>query len=265
MAVPGACPVNENDAFAELAQYYDAIMEDVDYYRWFRTTEAIARMAPQPFIHLDAACGTGVLIDRLSGPRWKSFGIDLSAAMLRQTRAQGRDVNVANADLRALPFSCTFSLITCLFDSINFLLEEEDLRRAMRQLADALLPGGILYCDAVTERMVLEHFDGQTWTETTGAFETTWSNAYDPKTGINNSRIHVDAGARGTVRERIYSRETLESAMEDAGLVILGVLDAHSWRPPQRRTTRLDLVAIKDPPRRVQQQFEKVCREVRGV
>jgi len=257
--------MNQDDAFAELAQYYDTIMEHVDYYRWFRTTEALGRMAPQPLLHLDAACGTGVLMDRLRGPEWKCFGIDLSAAMLSQIRAQGRNLAAANADLRALPFCGAFGLITCLFDSINFLIEEHDLRRAMRELADALAPGGLLYFDAVTERMVLEHFDGQTWTETTGAYETTWDSTYDHRTGINRSRILIDAGAQGVVRERIYARETLESAIEDAGLILLGVFDAHSWRPPQRKTIRLDLVAVKDPARRIHQQFERACRTIRAV
>lgn len=257
--------MNQDDAFAELAQYYDTIMEHVDYHRWFRTTEALGRIAPQPLLHLDAACGTGVLMDRLRSPEWRCFGIDLSAAMLSQVRAQGRDLAVANADLRAVPFCGTFGLITCLFDSINFLIEEAGLRRAMRELADALAPGGLLYFDAVTERMVLEHFDGQTWTETTGPFETTWDSTYDHRTCINNSHIRVDAGAKGLVRERIYDQETLESAVEDAGLTILGVFDAHTWRPPQRRTTRIDVVAAKNPPRRIHHQFERVCRAIRAV
>lgn len=251
------------DAFEELARYYDAIMAHVDYARWARLTEYLGRLAPAPVHHLDAACGTGVLIERLRHTGWKCLGFDLSYAMLQQARKQGRREAAVHANLCAMPFRNSFGLITCLFDSINFLLDEQSVRRAIEELASAMTPGGLLYLDMVTERMVTEHFDGQTWTETTGAFETTWSNTFDRRSGIHDSMLRVSNGADGLIRERIYSTEAIEDALHSAGLVLLGHFDAHGWRPVRPRTTRIDFIAAKMPPRRMIQQFQRLVEKVR--
>ena len=110
------------DDFANLARYYDPIMEHVDYDRWFVITTTLAELAPDPFLHLDAGCGTGVLMGMLRKIGWSSVGIDLSLAMLQTGRRRRGSLPVAAADLRALPFRGAVDLMTCLFDSMNFLL-----------------------------------------------------------------------------------------------------------------------------------------------
>ncbi len=251
------------DAFDELAHYYDAIMEHVDYERWAKIAEELGRLAPAPVRHLDAACGTGVLLERLGHTRWKRCGFDLSHAMLRQTRKQGRFLSVVNADLRDLPFGPCFSLITCLFDSINFLLDERDMRRAFQQMAGALAPGGLVYVDTVTEHMVTKHFAGKTWTENSGAFDTTWSNTYDRQAKVHHAQVRVSNGDGGLIRERVYPTETLLEALEEAGLVVLGVFDTVGWQPVRPRTTRIEFVAAKTPPKRLVQQFQHSVAKIR--
>lgn len=251
--------MKRKDPFKDLARHYDTIMEHVDYDRWFEVTSGLGALLPQPFRHLDAGCGTGVLLERLNAPGWNGFGMDLSAAMLQQGRKCGRTAPVVRADLRALPFQGAFNLISCLFDSINFLLEEEEMKKAFRELAGALDDGGLLYFDIVTERMILEHFDGQTWTEESGDIETTWSSAYDRNSGVNDARIKVNAGRASSILERIYAREAIESALDRAGLEILGIFDAFTWRSPTKRTTRIDWVAAKKPSRTLHRRFARFC------
>ena len=251
------------DAFEELARYYDAIMEHVDYERWVRITASLGEVVQAPVRHLDAACGTGVLLDRVRPWGWHCHGIDLSLAMLREGRKQGRTAPSAQANLCRLPFDNCFNLVTCLFDSINFLLEEAHVFQALRQIAGAMTEDGLLYFDSVTERMVTEHFEGQTWTEDNGGFETTWSNEYDREAGINDARLHISSGAEGVIRERVHAQNLLEDAVREAGLTLLGVFDAASWRPPQPRTVRLDFVAAKRPSVRTQRAFKKACQTIR--
>lgn len=233
------------DAFEDLARYYDALMIHVDYDRWFMVTTSLAEMLPHKPRHLDAACGTGVFAKRLLKTGWTTVGMDLSPSMIATARTKAPKPAAVVADLRAIPFVRTFDIVTCLFDSINFLLRIDDVRRAVSKCADALVDGGILYFDVVTERMVTEYFEDQEWEEDNDAFSSRWRSTYDRKHGIAETRVRVNHGQECVVRERIYALETIRSAVEKAGLNLLGVYDAKTWRAPTKRTVRVDVVAGK--------------------
>jgi len=259
-AEPGAAILKAEDVFEDLARYYDPIMGHVDYDRWFMVASRVASMLPQGFRHLDAACGTGTLLKMLRRLQWNSFGVDLSCAMLRAGRRGSTRCSAAAGDLRALPFKESFQYITCLFDSMNFLLTIDDFERAIRQFHDALVPEGILYFDVVTERMVFDYYDGESWEEDNGRFSTRWENDYDRNARVITSAIRVNTGPSCRLRERIYEREDIERALAKAGFGLLGVYDAHSWKSPTRKTVRMDFVAVKGNPSRLRQRFRAVRR-----
>lgn len=252
------------DDFQDLARYYDPLMEHVDYRRWVHTCLALGALLPGQPRHLDAGCGTGVLLSEMRASGWQSTGIDLSGGMLQAARKSRGSLPVAQADLRALPFDRQFDVLTCLFDSINFLLTDDGLRTAIRQMAMALAPGGIVYFDVVTERMVADHFEDQDWTETIGGFTARWASAYDRKACIAETSIRINHGEASVIRERIYSNAFLLQACQDAGLKVLGMLDANSWRKPTDRSTRIDFVAVKDPPRGIARRFDRVHEAVQA-
>lgn len=254
-----------SDSFAELAPYYDRIMEQVDYDRWFTVTTELGRLLPRPFRHLDAACGTGVLLKRLRRFGWNSVGIDLSFAMLRAGRKASARPPAVNADLRALPMNGTFDFVTCLFDSLNFLLELRDLRMAFRELATVLTDRGLLYFDVVTERMVLDHFAGQRWIEKNGKLSTAWESQYCRNTAIAETYVAIQNGPIGTLRERIYDRGEIEKALGAEGFHILGVFDAETWKSVRRKTVRVDFVATRADPRPLRKPFKTLSASIRKL
>ncbi len=253
-----------DDGFQDLARFYDGIMEHVDYERWYVNTITLGDLLRPPFVHADAACGTALLVNRLRGAGWRSVGFDLSSAMLKNGRRHGGPP-LACADLRHVPFKASVDYITCLFDSINFLLDEDEVRRAIGEMAGALSERGVLYFDMVTERMVTEYFEGQSWTEDSGSFTTNWSSTYDRKTCIANSYIRVNTGADSVIRERIYPQELFERAVEEAGLTLLGVYDADSWGAVNSRTTRVDFVAVKTASREIRRHFRDAAYRIRNM
>jgi len=255
--------VSRDDAFLELAPYYDRIMDHVNYDRWYMVTTTVAGMLPTSFTHLDAACGTGTLIKRLRSENWKSVGTDISSSMIKAGRKAGAKFPAAAADLRALPICGSIDYVTCLFDSVNFLLTLEDVTQAFREIRNALSPQGIFYFDIVTERMVTEHFEDQDWTEDNGRFSTTWRSRYRRETCVAETTVKVDNGPEGTVRERIYTQAEIERAVARAGFHLLGAFDAHTWKPPHKRTIRIDFVAAREKSRALRKRFESVYAEVR--
>jgi SAM-dependent methyltransferase len=253
--------MNMPDAFDGLARYYDQLMNHVSYERWLQTTLALAELTPAGKPHLDAACGTGTLGRQLRSLGWQSYGADLSVAMVRAARKEG-PFPAAVADLRALPFAGRMGMITCLFDSLNFLLELDHLKQAFQSLYESLAPGGILYCDIVTERMVIEHFDGQEWVEEDGNMTTSWASTYDPRTGIADSHIRINQAGPYLIRERVYDTGVVSEAMKQAGLTLLAAVDAETWKAPRKKTLRVDFVAVKGDGRRLQKPFKKIADDI---
>lgn len=254
------------DPFLDLAPFYDRIMNHVDYDRWQRVTTALAALLPPQFLHADLACGTGTLLKRLRKDGWSSMGIDLSFSMLRSgmNEKKGGTFPGVAADLRALPVAGKLDYATCLFDSLNFLLELDDLRRAFCEVYRALTPGGIFYFDMVTERMVLEHFDGQEWEENHGRFRTTWNSQYSRATHIAHTTLRVNTGASGVILERMYPKETIEQALRDAGFLQLDALDARTWKKVGKRTLRIDFVAVKEGSRTCLDRFGAIADRIRS-
>ena len=252
------------DMFDELAHYYDPLMEHVNYDRWLLIATALAGLVPPGFRHIDLGCGTGVLLSMLRQAGWQSVGLDISEAMVRAGRHARPGTPMGVADLRNLPLNESVQFITCLFDSMNFLLEEEDVRRALRQCADALAPGGVLYFDIVTERMVTEHFADQQWVEQNGAFNSAWSSSYDRSKTQSRTEIRVNSGAKSAIEERIYPTPFFAEAIEDAGLTLLGTHDAETWLAPKKKTTRIDFVAVKKPPTGIQKKYNHICKQIRA-
>lgn len=231
------------DAFAGLARFYDPIMSHVDYARWERIARRLAEQLPAPLAHLDVACGTGVLLSRLRAAGWDSIGVDLSRAMLRN----GKRPRTACADMRALPFPERFDLVTCLFDSVNFVVEEEGVQAACNEFARVLRPGGMLYFDVVTERMVLKHFTGPEWSEDHGEFRSTWHTHYDKKQRIAQTHVRIGSGASSIIVERMHPLPVLDACLARAGLQLLARFDAEDHRPATGKSCRVDFIAAKPP------------------
>ncbi len=254
------------DAFADLARYYDALMETVDYDRWLLVAMTVAELAPAvPFTHLDVACGTGLLAKRLRQHGWPTIGLDLSEAMLRSGRSSDYAPPVVTADMRALPFRNHFGYITCLFDSVNFLIDDGALGAAFRSAKAALHPDGIYYFDIITERMVTHHFDGRKWTEQNGRFQTTWESTYDPATAIADTTIRVNRRQASVIRERIYTLDAVQHALSKAGLHLLGAFDAESWKAPSKKTIRIDVIASASLSPHVEKKLPRLAANVREL
>lgn len=256
--------VNEAiDPFAGLAPFYDEMMAHVDYERWTTVSAALANLASKPRIHVDVACGTATLVKALRKQGIVSFGVDRSWRMLAgEKRGRARGLTSV-ADMGALPFRGQVAYITSLFDSINFLLTVDELETCMMEFARALRPGGLLYIDAITERMVLNHFAGRKWNEQNGRFSTSWESSYDRAAHVATTRIRVQHRPECVLQERVFTEEHLVAALDKAGFALTGMFDATRWTHPTRRTERIDMVAFKGAPSAETKDIDRTIKSVR--
>ena len=136
-------------AYDSFAPYYDAFTADYHHESWMTDIEAWAREAGLTGKRLlDVACGTGASFVPMLRRGYEVTACDISPAMVTRARAKlGPRGEVVVADMRKLPWRERFDLVTCVDDSMNYMLSGADLMAALSSIRDALVPGGIVLFD----------------------------------------------------------------------------------------------------------------------
>ena len=122
------------ESYGAFAYAYDQALGE----RYFRAVrrllaEMLDRYPAASNTHLDVACGTGLAIPFFGVRGFVSTGVDISSVMLHVARKRAK--RLVAGDTRALPFRGTFARITCLYDSLNHLLDPRDLAMSFGEIA----------------------------------------------------------------------------------------------------------------------------------
>jgi SAM-dependent methyltransferase len=114
----------------------------------------LERFGREPTTLLDLACGEGSFACIMAKRGLAVTGLDRSQAMLELARMRARRdkvrVSFVRQDMRRLAYRNRFDLVTCWFDSMNYLLELDDLKRVFRGAFRALVPRGLFIFDMNT-------------------------------------------------------------------------------------------------------------------
>ena len=221
-------------AYEDLAPYYDELTRDHDYETWTAHLEgAAARFGVRGRKLLDAACGTGKSFLPFLPRGYEVTACDISAEMVDRARAKAPGANVFVADVRELGAVGSFDLVTCLDDSLNYLVDDGDLEAALASLGANLAPDGVLVFDLNTlatyrttfaRDMALDGPDvflvwrgGCDGAEQPGCVAELVVEAF----GAGPSGLYERVTTRHT--QRHHPRSEVERALAEAGLAAVGV------------------------------------------
>jgi len=131
--------------YRQLASYYDEIYHFKDYQKEAQKIEtSIQQHKKSPGDHLlDVACGTGNHIAYLK-QRYNVEGLDFSSEMLRIAREKHPEIGFHRGDMTSFKLNTRFDIITCLFSAIGHVKTKSRMRRAVRNMAQHLQPGGLM-------------------------------------------------------------------------------------------------------------------------
>lgn len=114
----------------------------------------LERFGAKPRTMLDLACGEGTFAVAMAKKGVQVTGVDLSPRLLEFARKHAEKENVAVEflcqDMCSLNFKERFDLVTCWYDSLNYLLESEQLEKTFTGVHRALKDGGLFIFDMNT-------------------------------------------------------------------------------------------------------------------
>ena len=273
------------DAYTSFARVYDMFMDNVPYEEWCDyITGLLKEYGISNGLVLDLGCGTGSMTELLAARGFDMIGVDCSEDMLEialeKRMASGRDILYLQQDMRDLELYGTVRAVVCLCDSINYLLDVQDLETVFRLVNNYLDPGGIFIFDLNTEYKYRELLADRTVAENRDEGSFIWDNYYDEESRINEYDLalfipaeEADAGKMGegagpdcetgaasgsgtsgeglyrkyqeTHFQRAYTLDEIREALERAGMEFLTWYDGDGdgRQAPREDSERIYVIA----------------------
>ena len=243
------------DAYTSFAQVYDLFMDNVPYDQWCRyITELLREYGIQDGLVLELGCGTGVLTRKLAAKGYDMIGVDYSEDMLEiamDHRQEGEDILYLLQDMREFELYGTVRAAVSICDSMNYIVEYQDLVQVMKLVNNYLDPGGIFIFDLNTPYKYEEILGENTFAENRPEGSFIWENYYDGETGINEYDLTLfvreEEGIyrkfEETHYQRAYELEQVRRAVKEAGMEFVAAYDAGTHKPVRQDSQRIYVIA----------------------
>ena len=250
------CEKEEAVVYKSFAQVYDLFMNNVPYEEWCRYLTGLLEEYGIPGgLLLELGCGTGSMTELLSQKGYDMIGVDNSEDMLEIAMDKrvdsGHDILYLLQDMREFELYGTVRAVISICDSMNYILEEEDLLQVFRLVNNYLDPGGYFIFDLNTIYKY-EQIGESTIAENLEEASFIWDNLYDAKTQINEYElaIFIPEGEEGLYRkyeefheQRGYDPEVIRRLLEEAGMRFVAAYDAFTRNPVRPDSERIYVIA----------------------
>ncbi len=206
---------------------------------------------------VELGCGTGSFTQVMKNLGYDIMGIDMSPEMLNLARQKSADAGMnimyLEQDMRELDLYCTAGTIVSVCDSVNYVLEDEEIIETFRLVNNFLYPGGVFIFDFNTLHKYREVIGDTTIAENREDCSFIWDNYYDEDSHINeydltifakvDSEKELFARSVETHYQRGYTLDEMKSFVEAAGLSFVTAIDADTHEDPTDDSERIYIVA----------------------
>lgn len=246
------------EAYSEFANVYDIFMEDTPYEEWYKFIEDCIKeqgIVVQSVCEL--GCGTGQMTMLFAKKGYDVIGIDYSPEMLMvaQDRAFEEEVSIRYLmqDMCEFEIDREVDLICSCCDSMNYLLEEDEVKSTFEKVKAYLAPNGLFIFDMNTHYKYKEILGSQIFADQTDEAAYIWENFYDEEEEINEYEVSffikdLEGKYERTVEnhyQRAYSKEYICGLLKEVGLEVVYMYDNYTKQNVSDQTQRITYVARK--------------------
>ena len=262
------------DAYSEFSKWYDELMEDVPYDEWFDfVSDILSKDGIDDGLVCELGAGTGNFTMRLAEAGYDMIGVDNSEEMLAEarnkmvksldssgdnenTKSKVSDILYLCQDMREFELYGTVRAIVSVCDSINYILEDDEIIETFKLVNNYLDPKGLFIFDFNTDYKYREVIGDNTVAESNDDVSFIWSNYFDEESRINEYEVSFFVKAEDTSKDanlykrfveyhyqRGYTLDEMKSFIEKAGLVFAKAYDADGFGNPTDSSERIFVVA----------------------
>lgn len=257
------------EAYRDFACVYDELMDATPYEDWCELLTGLIEqygvskperdaeelLDSEKNLVVDLGCGTGTLTELLYQKGYDMIGVDNSESMLNiameKKENSGAEILYLLQDMRELELYSTVGTVVSVCDSVNYILEEEELLEVFSLVNNYLYPGGIFIFDFNTDYKYREVIGNTTIAENRDDCSFIWENIYDPEEEVNEYNLTIFVQEDGdrfrrfteTHLQRGYTVEQMRRLVEEAGMDIVEVLDADTREAVTACSERVYIVA----------------------
>lgn len=240
------------------AAVYDVFTDGVDY---LSRTEYLHSILLSNGIKdgtvLDAACGTGSISKCLLDKGYEVVANDISVAMLNVAREKlssyGDKAVLLCQDMCELDLFGTVDAAVCCLDSINHLLDENDVFDAIKSIGTFIRKDGIFIFDVNTIYKHQKILSDRTFVYEDESSFLVWQNSECDEENIVEMYIDIfSENTDGTylrksddIAERAYSAELLTEVLSKNGFELLNIYGDMKFSSPEDKEERIYFVAKK--------------------
>ena len=243
------------EAYSGFAKVYDLFMDNIPYEEWTAyVKELLSEEGIEDGILLDLGCGTGSVTELLAKSGFDMIGIDNSEEMLdiamEKRDESGLDILYLLQDMREFELYGTVKGVVSICDSMNYILDDEDLLDVFKLVHNYLDNNGIFIFDMNTMYKYENILADNTFAEDREESSFIWENFYDEEEEINQYDLSLfvkeeDGRYRKyeeTHLQRAYVQEDVEALIKESGLELLHVYDAFTRETPAEDAQRIYFV-----------------------
>ncbi len=146
------------NAYKKFGYYYDEVMSKLNYDLWLEFIEEYLHTGDTV---LDLACGTGTLCTMLKLKGYGAEGLDLSESILEIAKEKMKINHLSfplyHADMTNFHLNKKYQMITCFFDSVNFLKDKKEVQKLFQCAYSHLQNHGYFIIDIFSKEMMKEY------------------------------------------------------------------------------------------------------------
>lgn len=245
------------EAYTGFASVYDTFMDNIPYEEWAEyIIERLKEYGIEDGLVLDLGCGTGSMTELLAAAGYDMIGVDNAEEMLEiameKREASGHDILYLLQDMREFELYGTVRAIVSICDSLNYILDEDDLLEVFRLANNYLDPKGLFVFDFNTTYKYRDILGDTTIAEAREECSFIWDNYFYEEEGINEYELSLFVREgdgdlyrryRETHLQKAYDLDTIRRLVEESGLTYITAYDAFTLDAPTAESERICVIA----------------------
>ena len=245
------------EAYTGFAEVYDLFMDNIPYEEWGEYVKGLLKeYGVDEGLVLELGCGTGTMTEILASAGYDMIGIDQSEEMLEEAlekkQESGHEILYLCQDMREFELYGTVRAIICICDSMNYILEEEEVLGILTSAAHNYLDyGGLFIFDLNTEYKYREILGEQTIAENREEGSFIWENCFDEESQVNEYALTLFIKEEDDLYrkheefhyQKAYEPERVKELLEEAGLKVEAIYDAFTREPVREDSERIYFIA----------------------